>query len=75
MVKVCEIYIYQQILIAFSSSDAPEWLKSTDEVISTWKNISGLESGTTYELRVVATTGNVRQASHIERVTTDGIGK
>ena len=58
----------------FSPSDAAEWLRTTDEVLSSWKNITNLEAGTTYELRVVATNGGVTRASHIEEVTTDGIG-
>ena len=56
-------------------SDAAEWLRTTDEVLSSWKNITNLEAGSTYELRVVATNGGVTRASHIEDVTTDGIGR
>ena len=56
------------------AADAAEWLRTTDEVISTWTDIVNLEAGTTYELRIVATNGGVTQASSIEEVTTDGIG-
>ena len=56
------------------AAGAAEWLRTTDEVISTWTDIANLEAGTTYELRIVATNGGVTRASSLEEVTTDGIG-
>ncbi|KAK7102376.1 neuroglian-like isoform X2 [Littorina saxatilis] len=61
------------VYVEYRKEDAAEWQRTVDEVISSWKNITDLEAGTTYELRVVATTGGVRRASSIEDVTTDGI--
>lgn len=61
------------VYVEYRKEDAAEWLRTTDEVISSWKNITDLESGTTYEVRVVATNGGVRHVSHIEEVTTRGI--
>lgn len=54
---------------------AAEWLQTTDEVISSWKNISGLESGSLYEVRIIATTEGLYSASHIEVVRTKGISE
>ena len=56
-------------------SVAAEWLRTTDEVMSSWKNISYLEAGTTYEVRVIATNGGQRRASHVKDVKTGGIGE
>ena len=56
------------------AADAAEWLRTTDEVISSRTDITDLEAGTTYELRIVATNGGVTRASNIEEVTTDGTG-
>ena len=71
----CCSALQQQSHTCACFSDAAEWLRTTDEVLSSWKNITNLEAGTTYELRVVATNGGVTRASHIEEVTTDGIGR
>ncbi|PVD25037.1 hypothetical protein C0Q70_15534 [Pomacea canaliculata] len=60
------------IFVEYKREGAPEWRRSIDEVISTSKDIKGLEPGTTYELRVVATSGNASRASHTERVRTHG---
>ncbi|XP_055958104.1 neuroglian isoform X1 [Patella vulgata] len=61
------------IFVEYRKLDAPEWLKSTDEVINRWKNITNLEAGTTYEVRVVATNGAQRSESSTEEVTTVGV--
>ncbi|KAK7102380.1 neuroglian-like isoform X2 [Littorina saxatilis] len=61
------------VYVEYRKEDAAEWLRTTDEVISSWKNITNLESGETYDLRVVSTNGGVSRASHIEEVTTDGV--
>ena len=71
----CCSVLQQQSGACACVSDAAEWLRTTDEVLSSWKNITNLEAGTTYELRVVATNGGITRASHIEEVTTDGIGR
>ncbi|ESP02510.1 hypothetical protein LOTGIDRAFT_138283 [Lottia gigantea] len=63
------------IFVEYKKDGASEWLKSTDEVINTWKNITDLESGTTYEIRVVATNGKQRTESGTTEVTTLGVGK
>ncbi|GFO23158.1 neuronal cell adhesion molecule, partial [Plakobranchus ocellatus] len=49
-----------------------EWMRTTDEVVNTWKNVSNLEPGTRYELRIKATNGKISIASGIDEVTTDG---
>ncbi|KAK7486747.1 hypothetical protein BaRGS_00022031, partial [Batillaria attramentaria] len=61
------------VYVEYRKEDAAVWLRTIDEVLSSWKNITDLEAGTTYEIRVVATNGGVRRASHIEEVTTRGI--
>ncbi|XP_046363410.2 neuroglian-like isoform X3 [Haliotis rufescens] len=61
------------IFVEYRKEGAPEWQKSTDEVVNTWKNITDLESGTTYDIRVVATNGKQRTESYIEQVTTLGV--
>ena len=52
-----------------------EWLRTTDEVVHTWKNIENLEAGVTYEMRLMTTNGKKTKASGIEIITTDGTGE
>uniref|UniRef100_A0A2C9KWE9 Neuroglian n=1 Tax=Biomphalaria glabrata TaxID=6526 RepID=A0A2C9KWE9_BIOGL len=61
------------VFVEWRKLDGPEWLRSTDEVINSWKNISNLEPGTTYEVRIKATNGEYSVASGIEEVRTSGI--
>ncbi|XP_046562214.1 neuroglian-like isoform X5 [Haliotis rubra] len=61
------------IFVEYRKEGAPEWQRSTDEVVNTFKNITDLESGTTYDIRVVATNGKQRTESYIEKVTTLGV--
>ncbi|CAL1541881.1 unnamed protein product [Lymnaea stagnalis] len=61
------------VFVEWRKLDGPEWIRSTDEVINTWKNISNLEPGTTYEVRIKATNGPISVASSIAEVRTEGI--
>lgn len=67
--------VFTIVIICLTTADGPEWFRSTDEVINTWKNISNLEPGTTYEVRIKATNGDSSVASGIEEVRTEGIGE
>ncbi|KAL3853061.1 hypothetical protein ACJMK2_016641 [Sinanodonta woodiana] len=49
-----------------------DWLQTTDEVLYNWKNITGLQSGTAYEVRVVAFDGENRVSSETKIVNTLG---
>lgn len=63
------------IFVEYRKLYGAEWLRTTDEVVNTWKNVSNLEPGTTYELRIKATNGKTSVASGIDEVTTDGNAK
>ena len=65
----------KNVFFYFETTDGAEWLRTTDEVVHTWKNVSNLEPGTEYELRIKATNGKISIASGIDEVTTDGDGK
>uniref|UniRef100_A0A0B7A4I7 Neuroglian n=1 Tax=Arion vulgaris TaxID=1028688 RepID=A0A0B7A4I7_9EUPU len=60
------------IFVEYRKLDGPEWIRTTDEVVNTWKNVSNLEPGTKYEIRIKATNGPIVAASAIEEVTTRG---
>lgn len=49
-------------------------MRTTDEVVNTWKKIDYLEAGTMYEVRIKATNGARSVASSIAEVETDGNG-
>ena len=55
-------------------SGAADWQQSTDEVLRNYKEITDLEKGTYYQVRVVAFDGINRAASEIKVVGTVGFG-
>ncbi|GFS23806.1 neural cell adhesion molecule L1-like protein [Elysia marginata] len=63
------------VFVEYRKLYGAEWLRTTDEVVNTWKNVSNLEPGTTYELRIKATNGKISVASGIDEITTDGNAK
>ncbi|BFZ08082.1 hypothetical protein BsWGS_11121 [Bradybaena similaris] len=60
------------VFVEYRKLDGAEWIRTTDEVVNTWKNVSNLEPGTKYEIRIKATNGPIVAASAIEEVITDG---
>ncbi|XP_012943169.1 neuroglian isoform X3 [Aplysia californica] len=60
------------VFVEYRKLDGAEWLRTTDEVVHTWKNIENLEAGTKYEIRLKTTNGVTSVASGIDEVTTDG---
>ena len=73
--KISQLTTKKSFFFYFETTDGAEWLRTTDEVVHTWKNVSNLEPGTEYELRIKATNGKISIASGIDEVTTDGDGK
>ncbi|KAK6177079.1 hypothetical protein SNE40_015257 [Patella caerulea] len=58
------------VFVEYRKLGAPNWINSTDEDVNTWKNITNLESSTTYEIRVVVVYETMRSESNITDVTT-----
>lgn len=50
-------------------------MQTPEESVNQWSNVTGLESGTVYQVRVVTTTGTLLTTSAIQQVTTGGVGK
>ncbi|XP_050412731.2 neuroglian [Patella vulgata] len=59
------------VFVEYKKLGAPNWMNSTDEDVNTWKNITNLEPGTTYEIRVVVTYQTLRSESDITNVATN----
>ena len=63
------------VFMEYKKENGAEWLRTTDEVVHTWKNIENLEAGITYEMRLMTTNGKKTKASGIEVITTHGTGQ
>ncbi|XP_059166690.1 neuroglian-like isoform X2 [Physella acuta] len=61
------------VYVEWRKLDGPEWIRSMDEVINSWKKIDNLQPGTTYEIRILVTNGVTSKTSGIEEVRTQGI--
>ncbi|XP_064605046.1 neuroglian-like isoform X2 [Liolophura sinensis] len=60
--------------VEYKKLGASEWMQTPEESVNQWSNVTGLESGTVYQVRVVATTGTLLTTSAIQQVTTVGVG-
>lgn len=58
--------------VEFRKEGASDWQQSTDESVLSWKKIANLETGTSYEFRLVATNGQETRPSAIQVATTHG---
>ncbi|KAL5013978.1 hypothetical protein ScPMuIL_008248 [Solemya velum] len=59
--------------VEYRKLGASDWQQTTEEAVYNYKNVTNLESGITYEMRVVTTNGEDTSPSGIQEVTTTGV--